>query len=200
MVAQEQHEWTEAEHCYRESLAIEERLGNFISAAKTSNQLAIVAQESGRPAEAEGWYRRTLQLDERAQPGKPNASHLSNLAALLVSEVQAGRAPNARLAEAKRFAQQALAIFETLETSSEIWTMLGILADIAESEGQAKEAQIYRRRAYETYAAFEGNRYNIDLQHRQRIANIAAGAHGDTEAQEVIEAVLPELEAKGWKI
>ena len=43
MVAEEQQKWTEAERCYRESLAIKERLGNAIGAAKTCNQLAIVA-------------------------------------------------------------------------------------------------------------------------------------------------------------
>src|SRR6266699_2754668 len=114
MVAQELKEWIEAERCYRESLAIKERLGDWALAATTCNQLAIVAENSGRPDEAEGWYKRALELDEQVQPGSPsNAKNLNNLADLLVNEVDAGRAARTRLAEAKSYAERALAIDQT---------------------------------------------------------------------------------------
>jgi tetratricopeptide (TPR) repeat protein len=201
MVAQEQEEWGEAERCYRESLAIVERLGNAARAAETCNQLAIVAKNSGRPDEAEGWYKRALELDEQVQPGSPGeARDLSNLADMLVNEVGAGRAAKTRLAEAKSYAEHALAIRERLDTSTEIWKTLNILANIADLEGRAEEARDYRRRERETFAAFEGNRYHIDRQHGQLIAAIAAAAKGDAEAREAVEEVLPQLEETGWKI
>ncbi len=201
MVAEEQEEWAEAEHCYRESLAIKERLGDAAGAAMTCNQLAMVAKNSGRPDEAEGWYKRALELDEKVQLGSPsNAKHLNNLANLLVSEVRAGRALRTRLAEAKDYAEQALAIMERLDASSGIWTDFSILAEIADLEGRAEEARDYRHRERETFAAFEGNRYHIDRQHGQLIAAIAAAAKGDAKAREAVEAALPQFEENGWKI
>src|SRR5205823_780613 len=104
------------EHCYRESLTLKERLGDTVGAARTCNQLANVADGAGRPTEAEGWYKRALELDERVQPGSPEqAAVLNNLANLLTDEVRAGRAPATRLAEARGYAERALAILETLD-------------------------------------------------------------------------------------
>ena len=77
---------------------------------------------------------------------------------------------------------------------------LNILADIADLEGRAEEARAYRRREREAFATFEGNRYHIDRQHGQLISAIAAAAKGDVEAREAVEAVLPELEKRSWKI
>ena len=103
--------------------------------------------ERGRPGEAEGWYKRGLELYEMANPGGAEiASVLNNLAILLVNEVRAGRAATTRLADAKRYAEQALAIKETLDASQRIWTTLNILARIADREGHAEEARDYRRR------------------------------------------------------
>jgi len=201
MVAEEQKEWIDAERCYRESLAIKDRLGDAAGAAMTCNQLANVAVLAEKPDEAEGWYKRALELDERVQPGSPShATFFNNLAYLLVSEVGAGRAAKTRLAEAKGYAERALAIRETLDASSEIWMTLNILANIADLGSQTEEARNYRRRERETFAAFEGNRYHIDRQHGQLIAAIAAAAKGDAEARAEVEARLPRLEEDGWKI
>ncbi len=200
-VAEEQQEWAEAEQSYRESLAIKERLDNAAGAARTCNQLARVAENSGRPDEAEGWYKRALGLFEQAHPGgTEKAKILNNLANLLVSEVGAGRAAKTRLAEAKSYAERALAIKERLDASSEIWNTLNILAKIADLGSQTEEARDYRRRERDTFAVFEGNRYHIDRQHGQLIAAIVAAAKGDVKAREAVEAALPELEENGWKI
>ena len=117
-----------------------------------------------------------------------------------MNEVRAGRAPTTRLAEAKSYAEQALAIDQTRDASSEIWTTLSILADIADLEGRAEEARDYRRRARETFAAFAGNRYHIDRQYGPLIAAIAAAALGDAQARDAVEAALPRFEEQGWKI
>ena len=169
MVAEEQKEWAEAERCYRESLALEEGLGNVEGAARTCNQLADVASQAGRPNEAEGWYKRALELYEQVQPGSVlnRRAVLNNFAGLLVDEVRATHFPRTRLIEAKGYAERALAIRETLDASSEIWNTLQILAEIADLESRPEEARTYRRRERETFAAFEGNRYHIDRQHGQ---------------------------------
>jgi tetratricopeptide (TPR) repeat protein len=201
IVAEEQKTWAEAERCYRESLTIKEQLGDAAGAAITCNQLALVSVGAGRPVEAEGWHRRAIELKAQVEPGSSShAISLSNLADLLVNEVRAGRASMTRLAEAKRYSEQALAIDETLDASAEIWKDFAILAEIADLEGHAEEARDYRRREREAYAAFAGNRYHIDRQHGQLIAAIAAAAQGDAEAREEVEAALPQLEEGGWKI
>ena len=201
MVAQEQKEWVEAERCYRESLTIKERLGHKALAATTCNQLASVAQLSGRPIEAEGWFKRAIQLVEQVQAGSiHHAMCLSNLAGLLVNEVTAGRAAKNRLVEARHYVEQAKLIMERPGVSAEIWATFSTLAQIADLEKRTEEAQDYRRRERESFAAFAGNRYHIDQQHSAFIAAIVAAARGDAEARKSIEEVLPKLEENGWHI
>lgn len=200
-VAEEQQDWAEAERCYRESLALDEQLGNIVGAAQTCNALAVVARRAGRPGEAEGWYQGALERTARVEPGsRDHAMYLSNLANLLVSEVKAGRTDRTRLVEARRYAEQALRIKEQPGVSAEIWTTFSILAQIAELEEQPEKARGYHRRERETFAAFPGNRYRIDQQHADLIADIAAAARGDAQARAEVEAVLRQLEDDGWKI
>jgi tetratricopeptide (TPR) repeat protein len=198
MVAQEQREWTAAEEAYRRSAEIKVRLGDLAGAATTYNQLAIAAQGAGHPAEAEGWCRRAIEIAEQLKDERKIASRLNNLASLLLDEAPAG--DTARLAEARRLAERALDIKETFDVSSEIWTTLNILAEIAALEGRVDAAREYRRRERETFAAFAGNRWHIDQQHGQLIAAIAAAAQGDEEARAAVEAALPQFEANGWRI
>ena len=200
-IAQEQQDWAEAERYYRESLAIKEQLGDAAGAAITCDMLGIVTHRADRSVEAERWYMRGLELIVQADPGGvENAAILNNLANLLVNKVQAGSAATARLTEAKRYAEQALAIKETLDASSGTWTTLNILANIADLEGHVEEARNYRRRERETFAAFAGNRYHIDQQHGQLITDIATASQGNVQVREAVDAKLPQLEASGWKI
>ncbi len=172
-----------------------------MGAAATCNQLAKVAQGAGRTSEAEGWYKRSLELCEQVQfSGFQYAFVLNNIANLLKNEVEGGRASNTRLAEARDYAERALTIKETLDASAEIWAALGILADIADLEGQTEAARDYRRRERETFAAFAGNRYHIDQQFGQFISDVVAAAKGDIQARERVEARLSKLEANGWRI
>lgn len=196
IVAQEQKEWEEAERCYRESLAIEERLGDRMGAAQTCNQLAMVAQGSGSPEEAERWYRRAL--DSASLPAANEALVSNNLAKLIMDEVRAGRAGKERLAEARGYAEKALAFRETLDASSEMWRTLNILAEMAEMEGKTEEAREYQQRERETFAVFEGNRWQIRQQHGDLIRAVAAVAKGDEDVKAVIEDVFPKMEAGAW--
>jgi tetratricopeptide (TPR) repeat protein len=200
-LAEIQEVWADAERYYRESLAIEERLGNEAGAALTCTQLAMVTERSGRPAEAEGWCKRALGLDERIHPGSPShARDLNTLARLLLNEVQTGRAPIERLAEARDYAEQALAIRETFDASSEVWVTLSILADIADKDRRVEVARDYRHRERETFAVFAGNRYIIDREFESLIADVVTATNGDIQARGKVEAVLPQLEADGWHI
>ena len=155
-VAEEQKAWAEAERCYRTSLAINEQLGDTVGAARTCNQLARVAQLAGRPTEAEGWYKKAIVIAEGLKDDKTMAIRLNNLANLLLNETRAGRGE--RLAEARGYAEQALAIHETLDVSSGIWETCYNLAGIADLEGRADAARDYSRRERATFAAFAGNR------------------------------------------
>ncbi len=96
-------------------------------------------------------------------------------------------------------AEQALAIKETLDASSEIWKTLNILARIAELEGDPG-AQGYRRREHETFAAFAGNRWHIDKQHAALIGAITAATGGDAAARTYVEGRLPKIVEAGWQI
>ena len=174
-----QRDYTEAARRYREALALHEQQSDSARVAVTCNQLAIVAMGAGRPAEAEGWYGRALANFERAGHLAYIAGSCNNLASLLLAEVRAGRTAPARLAEARSYAERALAIRETMEASSEIWSTLSILVDIAELEGRAEEASALRRREREAFAAFAGNRWHIDQQHSALIAAVVAAARGD---------------------
>jgi len=74
--------------------------------------------------------------------------------------VRKGQFPESRLTEAWRYAERALETAQTLEPSSaQIWEPLGILADIAEQQGRAEVARVYRRREHEAFATFAGNRH-----------------------------------------
>lgn len=200
-VAQKQQDWAEAERCYRESLALDERLGDAAGVARTCNQLAIVAVFAKRPREAESWWRRALELDERIQSGSlSHARHLDNLAELFVGEAQAGHVSKARLLEAQRYSRKALVMKEGLGESARIFATYSILADIAEIRGRPRAMRFYRRRERESYIAFAGNRYQINRQHGQLIANIADAARGGAELQAKVEADLAHLEDRGEHI
>ena len=190
-VAEEEENWVEADKYYRESLSMKEENEAWASAAMTCNQLAVVAERSGRPAEAEGWYKHALALDEQVQPGSyEHSRHLNNLAFLLFKGT-----PDPRLAEAEAYAKQALAIKEKMDASAQVWAPLGLLTAIANQQGKAEDARVYRRREREAYVAFEGNRYHDINRLGDLIFNAAAAARGDKEARTAADLLLMQLNA-----
>jgi len=200
-IAQEQNEWTEAVRCYRKSLRIDEQLGNTVDAATTCHQLGMVARQAGHLSESEGWYRGALERVERVDTGNSlYATCLSNLADVLVDEVQAGIISRERLREALCYAEQALTIKEGMDASKNNWSTLSVLAKIADLEGQAEAARIYRHRARENFAAFAGNRDYIDRNLGKLIVDFAAGARGNLQAQVEAEPYLSWLEEQGWHV
>lgn len=200
IVAERQEELDKAEQYYRKSLEIERLLDDGVSAADTCSQLAGIAEDAGHPLEAEAWHKQALEFDEQVHPGRyPHARHLSNLADLLLREVQKGHMAWGRLIEVRGYAEQALGILETLDASSGIWITFSILARIADLEGRLEEARDYHCRERETFVAFEGNRYSIDHEHGFLMTAIASAVE-NTEIRATIEAGLQHYEVKGWHL
>jgi tetratricopeptide (TPR) repeat protein len=202
----------EAERCLRECLALNERMGNVAYAARCCNLLALVAERAGHPEEAEGWYQGTLVRIKQVEPGGiTHAICLSNLANLLVTEVEAETALKSRLVEAepalksrlveaRRYIEECQRIEVQPGVSAELWKTFNILARIAELEEDQEAAHDYRWRERESYASFAGNRAPIDQQHGSLIAAIAQAAQGDQEQRANVDVALPRLEQAGWHI
>ena len=201
MLALKQAKWAEAEEYSRESLAISERFGHTAEAARTCSQLADIARHANRPYEAVSWSQAALERIERVEAGgSTHALYLDKLAVLIVDEVRAVRMNKQSLAEARRYTEQALAIKEKLDPSMGVWNSLNILASIADLEGMSEAARVYRRRERETYAAFDGNRYETDHQYGSVISAIVKAAKGDAQQRVAVEGALPLIEKQGWHI
>ncbi len=201
IIAEEQGQSAQAEQYYRGSLALEVQQDNAAGAAVTCSQLGNLAQFTGRFDETENWYKQALEFEERVQKGSSaQARYLNNLATVLVNRVLLEDSHKGRLLEAQNHAKQALSIMEKLDASSGIWSPLSILAHIADMEGRAEEARQYRRRERESFAAFAGNRYDIDQRGEALIIAIANAAKGDIQARAKVLAYLPQLEEDGWPV
>ncbi|KPL79947.1 tetratricopeptide repeat protein [Herpetosiphon geysericola] len=199
MVAQEQNDWQTAEQYYRQSLTIREGLRDSLGVAQTCNQLAIVTETADRPSETENWYQRALQTPDL--PAIERARWLSNLAALIVGQIQAGAWQPNRLADAQSYAEQALNIFKGLDPAiAEVWKILSIFADLADQAGQVAQAVEYRQQVRTAFAVHTANRWHIDQQHGDLIVAIVAATHGHQQARIALEQVLPKFEANGWNI
>ncbi|MCI5158915.1 MAG: tetratricopeptide repeat protein [Candidatus Electrothrix sp. AUS1_2] len=153
MVYQDAEQWDAAEQVYRLAARLKEEqglLGGSNGAGASWDQLAQVCEATGRKAEAEQWYGKALAAFQGADD-RPNAARaLSNLASLLTDDP-------ARLDEARRLAEESLAIKETLDPAAmEIWTTYAILARIAEQQGDESRAAAYRSKAERAFAPYSG--------------------------------------------
>jgi tetratricopeptide (TPR) repeat protein len=200
-VFEKARQWDEAERHYRESARLEEELGNLSGAAMTWNQMASVNRYAGKPAAAEGWYRKAIEAQRIVGNALSLARALSNLANLLVAE-------QGQLDEARRLAEEALALKKTLDPgAADIWTTYSILADIADSESDAssdlgrqsdlrQQARDYRRLARQAQRAFAGTRHEV-REHAPLILR-TVGAVTNAERRQELEQALPGLEQRGW--
>jgi tetratricopeptide (TPR) repeat protein len=201
IVFEEARQWDEAERHFRESARIEEERGNLVAAARTWNQLAIVNKGAGKRDAAEMWFRKEIEVDRRLGNPKELAPDLNNLADLL--QTQPGR-----LAEARKLAEEALAIKLTLDPgAAAIWSTYNILAQIAEKEAEAEsdsrrkvelqgQARENRRLGREAKRNFAGTRYQL-RQHAPLILGTVMAVQ-DHDQRKQFEAALPQLEQHGW--
>ncbi len=187
---QDSGQWEQSERHYRESAAINERHGNLAVAARTWNQLAQVCQASGRPEAAETWFRKAVEGGRASGNTAAVAWMLSNLAGLL--QGQPGRLP-----EARRLAEEALAIDETLDpNAAQIWKTYELLAQIADGESRPEAAAGYRRLAREAQARFAGTAGEVG-RFAPLIAAVALAAGGHPEARTAAEHFIQDFSQAG---
>jgi tetratricopeptide (TPR) repeat protein len=184
-VHQESGQWDAAEYAYREAARIREHQGNLADAVGTWSNLALLNKFAGKPEEAEAWFRRAIEGGKAAGNKLGESKALNNLANLLQNQ------PN-RLQEARQLAEEALAIKQTLDsTTAELWTTYGILAEIAEMQQNPIQAKEYRRLSREAGAAFAGAHYEL-RKYGLLIADVVASVE-DAEARQQLETMLEEL-------
>lgn len=194
MCAQEQENWEATERYYRKSLEIKELLEDAAGASMTCNQLSHVARALNHFTEAEGWLKQALKFDEQVHPDSIlHAGHLMNLASLLTKEVQMGLISREHLAEARRFAEQALEITSEHEDLQRHGGILHNLAIIADLEGRRGEAMEYRRRAQIILATRPGNRFQLYRQLGPLLSALAATATGNPKMYREVGKYLSEM-------
>ncbi len=193
---QEAQQWDEAERHYRESARIKERGGDLAGAAQTWNQLAMVSVGAGRIEAAIAWYEKAIEACRKLGDSGKVSKALSNLADLLQTQQNAA-GQFTHLDAARQHAEEALAIDQTLDpAAAEIWKTYGILAEIAEKQGRAEEAQGYRQQARQAKAAFAGTQYEL-RRHGPLIVAVVSAATGNEEVKTQLLAELEEAAQSG---
>jgi tetratricopeptide (TPR) repeat protein len=187
-VYEEAKQWDAAEQAYREAARITEGLGMLAGnngAIATWNQLALVTEYAGRLEAAEAWYCKAIEGGKAIKDMANVAKMVGNLAELLQNQ------PN-RLSEAWQLAQEALAIFKTIDPAvAEIWKIYNVLAEISDKQHDSTQAQEYRRLSREARAGFAGTRYEL-RELGSFIAQVVAAAD-EVEVRQQLEPLLKEL-------
>ena len=187
--AQEQALLEEAENDYRESLRLRDLLKDDRAAIGDCNQLGNLTERTGHYLEAKYWYEQALERIKRVSSGDPYHERcLCNLATLLTREYYPNRM--AHLAEARMYAEEALAICETHPIEDETWKVFRVLAIVAELQERMDDAQHYRRRERGTFSDFPGHHDEILQQFGPFMAAVAIAASGDPQAQASVEILL----------
>lgn len=189
MVYQSASVLDEAEQAYRQSAEIRET-HNIIAgengALASWIQLAYVNALAGRLHEAEEWYQKTVSASKAIGDKVLASLALEHLADLL-------RKYPYRLSEAHKFAEEALAIKQTLDpATAEIWSIYHILAEISEARQQTNAAHIYRKQARQARAAYKGTNYELG-QVVEFITDVVTALE-DNDARQQLEADLLGLD------
>ena len=189
-------QWDEAERHYRESARIEENRGNLAGAAQTWNQLAMVSVGAGRIEAAIAWYEKAIKGGKLAEDWLPASRALNNLANLLQTQQNAA-GQFTHLDAARQHIEEALTIDQTLDpAAAEIWKTYSILAEIAEKQERAEEAQGYRQQARQAKAAFVGTQYEL-RRYGQLIRDVVSAATGNKEVKTQLLAQIEEAAQSG---
>ncbi|MEY9842381.1 TIR domain-containing protein, partial [Streptacidiphilus sp. EB103A] len=133
IIAQERGDYTTAERYYRDSLAIEEEVGNRAGLAGSYHQLGMIAQERGDYATAERYYRDALAIEEE----------LGDRAGLASAYHQLGMIAQERgdYATAERYYRDSLAIKEELGDRAGLASAYHQLGMIAQERGDYATAE-----------------------------------------------------------
>ena len=190
VVYQQANRLQEAEHAYRESARIEEEHGNRAGAAQSWGQIARVMALAGQTDHAEAWYVKALQVIQAEGDQATEALFSHSIAALLLDRP-------ARLADARAYAERALAIKKTLDpAAAEIWTTYEILAKIAGKAGEDNSARGYRGEARASYAAAPVGQETF-RRYGDLVKSVVA-AVVDSSRRPALDEVLSKLSERGW--
>jgi len=139
LVAQKRGSYDEALAWYRQSLAIEEELGNRSGMASSYHQLGRVAEARGSYDEALDWYRQSLAISEE----------LGDRSGMAISHHQLGMVAQKRGSydEALDWYRQSLAISEELGDRSGMASSYHQLGRVAEERGSYDEALAWYRQS-----------------------------------------------------
>ncbi|WP_446010543.1 CHAT domain-containing protein [Candidatus Electrothrix sp.] len=119
---QDDEQWYQADDHYRQAAYLYEQQGSLALAAQTWNQLAVVNAQTGKLQAAEGWCRKAIKGGKQTGDLLATSRAKSNLAAILHEHPD-------RLAEARKLAEEALAIDEKVDpAAAEIWKIYTLLA------------------------------------------------------------------------
>ncbi|WP_339136512.1 MAG: tetratricopeptide repeat protein [Candidatus Electrothrix sp. GW3-4] len=193
LVYQQAKHWEAAEQAYRQAARLKEEQGLLAgnnAAGGSWGQLALLCKATGRLAEAEQWYSKALTVFQSAEDW-PNVSRtLSNLADLLANDP-------ARLDEARGYAEEGLAISETLDPAvMQIWNTYKPLAHIADQQGESSQAAEYQAKGRQAYLAFPGWRQGL-YQYEELIVAVVQAIE-DPDVRKELEQGLNEI-AEGPK-
>ncbi|MFD3927307.1 tetratricopeptide repeat protein [Streptomyces sp. NPDC058614] len=131
-VTEERGQLDDAENWYRQSLTINEALGNQPRMANSYHQLGTVAERRGQLDDAEIWYRQSLTIEEA----------LGNQPGMAISYHQLGTVAQRRgqLDDAENWYRQSLTIEEALNNQPGMATTYGQLGLLSEARQRPREA------------------------------------------------------------
>ncbi len=137
-------EHAEARNFLRESIAVNEELGNRRGRAASLHQLAMIEHAQGNPAEARGLLRESIAVNEELGDRQGRAASLHQLA--IIERAQGNPAG------ARRLLRESIAVLEELGNRRGRAACLHLLAIIEHDQGNPAEA---RRLLREAISAFE---------------------------------------------
>lgn len=151
MIAQERGLAERAGEWYRQSLALNERLGDDPSAAADYHQLGMLAAESEQYRDAESWYLKALDIRRRLGLERPAVTDYHQLAMLAQRQEHCEEAYGLYL--------QALGIADRLGLQREAASAAHQLGVVCWLSGRFEEAEKWHRRALPLF-----ERLGMDLQ------------------------------------
>jgi tetratricopeptide (TPR) repeat protein len=195
-----------AERLYRESLTIDDRIGNESGVGVSYGALGPLAVDRGDYTEAIAWFRRELTLTSAQDPGGPShTGALNSLAGALMASAAAGDlnaadARTATLAEARSLGEEAVRYALASQDLAQTWSKFYNLSNIARLQGDVDSAKRYQRRTHEAFAASSADRQRIRNDFKDVIDVVTRAANGEQEATRMLETIISELENTGWNL
>jgi CHAT domain-containing protein len=191
-----------AEECYRQALAIEERLApDGLAFASSLSGLGALAELRGDHAQADAFHHRALATRERLAPG--SIAVMTSLSWLGLASYNRSELEDDKV-RAEQYWRQALALGEKLNLKSlELAHILRHLGDLAYSRYDLANAEQYNRRALAVSESINpGGRPVVaaTLMTLGRIARIRGDLIGAEKYHERALAIWRRLEPEGFDL